>query len=32
MGGDNLQYVIVERNPMIIVIAKHRRKKASQTS
>ena len=29
IGGDNLQYVVIERNPMIIVFLKHRRKKAS---
>lgn len=32
IDGNNLQHVIIERNPMIVVIMKHRRKKAGQTS
>lgn len=29
IGGDSLQYVTIESNPLIIVFLKHRRKKAS---
>lgn len=32
IGGNSLQYVVIERNPMIIVFLNYRRKKASQTS